>query len=170
MNDKIQLFENIEFIKILKEKFKYTHIELVGGAIVDILENRTPKDYDIVGFNVSEFKKLKDLGFEFKYDSKTATTFSFGDNIIQFLKTTKETFDYTISQGTYSLRDNNLIIDELSFNTKLLIPTIHTWENKGKSLNALKRIVNYNKKGYTLPEETYISLLNNVSTKGGTNS
>jgi hypothetical protein len=170
MNDKVELFENIEFIKVIKDKYKYNNIELVGGAVIDILENRIPKDYDVVGFNVSEFKKLKDLGFEFKYDSKTATTFYFGDKIIQFLKTTKDTFDYTISQSSYSLSSNSLTIDELSFNSKLLIPTIHTWENKGKSLNALKRTINYAKKGYSLPEETFISLLNNVSTKGGVNS
>lgn len=170
MKDKIELFENIEIVKLIKDNFKYRTIDIVGGSVIDILEDRTPKDYDIIGLTINDSKKLKEIGFEFQYDSKTAITFKFNEIIIQLLKTELSTFDFTISQSKYSINDNGLSVDEYSFSTKKLIPTAHTWESKSKSLNALKRTVHYLKKGYVLPEETFLSLLNNISTKGGVKS
>jgi hypothetical protein len=163
--------KNLPFIQALKEFKKWGNtIELVGGAVIDILEDRTPKDYDFTGININDLPKLSELGFVFSHDSKTAFSFTFEDYSIQFLKGIKSEFDYTISTSSYNVSNESLIIDEISFAKKILIPNAFTYEKKHKSINALKRVLHYNKKGYTLPDETYISLLNNISTKGGINS
>jgi len=163
--------KNLPFVVALKKISKWGgNIELVGGAIIDILEDRIPKDYDFIGITNNDFAKLTELGFVFSHDSKTAFSFTFEDYSIQFLKGIKSEFDYTISTSSYSIHSETLTIDEISFTQKKLIPTAFTYEKKHKSINALKRVLHYNKKGYSLPEETYISLLNNISTKGGINS
>lgn len=141
-------------------------IELVGGAVVDLLENRTPKDYD---FRIPSDVKKTQIGnleeFEFLSESKTATTYYWRGKKLQFLKVDPSEFDFTISQATISLPKFTLDIDMRSFRTKNLIPTEHSLTNKSKSLEALRRLPHFKKKGYTLPDVTYQSLLTNSTKK-----
>ena len=141
-------------------------IELVGGAVIDLLENRTPKDYD---FRIRSEYKREQIGnmeeFNFVSESKTATTYLWKGKKLQFLKVPSEKFDFTISQASVSLPKFTLDIDMRSFRTKNLIPTEHSLTNKSKSLEALRRLPHFKRKGYTLPDVTYQSLLTNSTKK-----
>jgi len=170
MEEKKQLFRELPFYKAIKENYKYQSVYLVGGAVIDLLEDRTPKDYDLIGLSYSNLDKLKTLGFEFIEDSKTAITLKYENLEVQLLKGIIEEFDYTISQSKFNFSDDAITVCKHSFDSKVLIPTQHTYDSKSKSINALKRSIHYAKKGYSLPEKTFLSLLNNVSAKGGVKS
>lgn len=148
-------------------KNKWSNVLLVGGAVIDIIEDRKPKDYDIIGVSDMKMKLLQESGFKFQYDSKTATTFKKGDIIVQVLKNKISDFDYTISQSRFSLNNGELVMDDLSFRTKILKPVSY---NKKQAYNALSRFPHWRKKGYLLPDETYASLLNSVSNKRQSNN
>ena len=145
-------------------------IYLTGGAIIDILDGKEPKDYDFVGVHENFVEKYIESGFNYKSKTKTAITLEKEGKTIQFLRTDISTFDFKISQAKYDIKKKTLEIDKVSFNQKILIPTNHTFEKVGKTLNALKRVPHYERKGYKLPEATYLSLLNNISFKGGNQS
>lgn len=136
-------------------------MELTGGAVIDILMDRTPKDFDFLMIHESILSRLSDLGFHFISDTSTAMTFSH-DKIsqrIQFIKTPVDEFDYTISCSLFNIGHKRLIaFDHISFNSKILVP--RNWKSKKSMISALKRYPHYINKGFTLPEVTYQSLLN----------
>ena len=155
-----------------------SNIELVGGAVVDILEGRKVKDYDFLNFSSHDAKKL---GFKYSHDSKTATTYINdesanllkGNFTIQALKTDSNDFDFKISQSQlyFNYQKNlSLIIDEISFDNKLLIPANKSWLEKKNALNSLRRIVHWKNKGYTINDITYLSLLSIVGKNNNYNS
>lgn len=147
-------------VKIIKELLPYSGT-LTGGAILDIAEGKEPKDFDILNADRAKFIIS---GFIFAGETKTATTLIKGDLIIQLLKTIPDNFDYTISQGKYDFRTEKLIdFDELSYNSKILIPTRVAFENKENALNSLQRLPHWQKKGFRLPDTTYQSLLGVIS-------
>lgn len=133
----------------------YRSTKLVGGAIVDILEDRIPKDYDIInGYS----DKLLEAGFSFKYSTKTADTYHDGNICVQFLKTTLDKFDYKISQSEFDFKNQKLIIDLHSFVNKDLIPVSF---EQDRCIDSLQRIPHWKKKGYSINDNTYLSLLQN---------
>jgi len=153
-------------------------IKLVGGAVIDIIEGRKVKDYDFLNFSPHDAKKL---GFKYSHDSKTATTYIndksanliAGDFTIQALKTDINDFDFKISQSTLSWsyqQKLNLLLDEDSFNNKVLIPAQKSWTEKKNALNSLRRIVHWKNKGYTINDITYLSLLSVVGKGNNHNS
>lgn len=87
--------------------------------------------------------------------------------IVQLLKTNVTDFDFTISQARFtniiSANFNNsstvLTYDDESFENKILIPVSYS---PGKAHNSLVRLPHWEKKGYVLPEITYLSLLNAI--------
>jgi len=166
-----------ELIKIWEEGVQNNRpslpMTIIGGAVIDIMEGRTPKDYDIIHGSNGENKLLEKAGYEFKYKTKFATTYE-GKNVIQLINRPTTTFDYTISLSSlslvrrirycnedkkYDLFDINatLTYDEVSFNRKVLIPQSFT--DVSMVLNSLKRVPHYIKKGYYIPDNTYLSLL-----------
>lgn len=153
-----------ELMSIFKD-CPYDSIFLIGGAVIDIIEDRKPKDYDIMGVSDSQTKYLLGAGYEFQYSSRTAETFKKGNIIVQLIKATLEQFDFKISQSRYNLSSRKastrLIIDEISLNNKILIPV--RWDDKINVINALKRIPHWKKKGYDIHEKTYLSLLGVVT-------
>jgi hypothetical protein len=140
---------------------------LVGGAVIDIMENRKPKDYDIIDKNIKKsIPILIDHGWKFLYSTSMTTTLIEPENniIVQFLKTNVTEFEFIISQIAYNFGEEKVCnFCEVSFKSKILIPTEASFKSQKGALNALKRIPHWRKKGYTIPNETYFSLLSIVS-------
>lgn len=139
--------------------------ELVGGALIDIDRGVKPKDYDVclAAWKVDDLVKL---GWQFLYETKTAYTLLKNDIYLQLLKTIKDDFDFKISQSCYSLQNNTLNYDKVSYNNKTLIPT--TFDNPKVAKKCLFRIPHYQKKGYDIHPMTYLSLLNVALPKNNT--
>jgi hypothetical protein len=154
-----ELFRKDPLIKSILKSEGLPTVKLVGGAVIDILENRVPKDYD---FELNYFPKPEKFGLEYQYETKTAKTFKKGDFILQQLKTDKNTFDFKISQASFTIGYKGqltLELDENSFKNKTLIPTDICWTEKKNALNSLRRIIHWKNKGYTINDTTYLSLL-----------
>lgn len=162
-SEKITSNETIQyFFEVLGEiKFNSQNIKLIGGAVVDILEDRTPKDYDFIEVGTSAIKKFEEAGFEYQFETKSATTYKKDNITIQFINTPKEKFDFKISQATFDFKNKVLSICETSFNNKTLIPV--DFESKRNAFNSLRRIPHWKNKGYSINDMTYLSLLNVVS-------
>lgn len=149
-------------VKQLAEIFlSRSDVHLIGGAVLDIMEDREIKDFDLLGWGSDATKILVENGFIFVSDTKTAITFEKESVVVQLIKITKEEFDFTISQTRFVFRSKNLVVDEVSFDSKILIPV--SYEKRGQVMATLKRIPHYIKKGYKMPEVTYLSLLNTLS-------
>lgn len=157
-----------EYIRIARENRKPLvdpkNIILTGGAIVDILEDRKPKDYDL--FYKREggqdlMNVFHETGWTFVSGTKTAITFKKDDLVVQILTNGPDYFCYTIEQGkiNFSISNPNFYIDKVSFDTKILIPTNYSFNHKAVAVNALARIYHWYNKGYVLPEKSYLSLL-----------
>ena len=161
MNKELILEDSVikELLEYFKDHRMYCVLDLVGGAVVDLLEGRKPKDYDIIGGG-DRFKAiLEELGYMWKYETKTSSTYVKNNITIQILKTKLVDFDFKISQSKFSFTGKNeLTVDKISFEKKVIIPT--SFEDKGKVINSLKRKLHWEKKGYTMPDETYLSLCN----------
>lgn len=155
----IEKLQNNEQIKKLQNLVGgHGNFLLVGGAVIDILEDRTPKDYDFLPTFNKEWL-VESAGWKFLYSSSMADTYSFDGIICQILKKPLEDFEYTISQSkVYIKKDTiyDLNVDTVSFNSKTLIPV--GWERKHVR-DCLIRIPHYKKKGYSIPDETYLSLV-----------
>lgn len=63
-----------------------------------------------------------------------------------------------------------LILDETSFEKKILIPTEKAWIEKKNALNSLRRIPHWRNKGYTINDTTYLSLLGVIGKSNNINS
>lgn len=138
---------------------------LVGGAVVDIMEDRKPKDYDFIELHSSVVEDL-----DFVCDSRWSGTFKFKGETIQLLKTSTNDFEFRISQSklhlptiygdtTDPVSKLKLTYDEISFENKVLIPIGY---KKDTVMRCLYRIPHWRKKGYTLQDVTYYSLLEQI--------
>lgn len=172
MIEKIKNDKGYVIIKdILSNNKKLLHLhlykyQLTGGAIIDILLNRIPKDYDILCNDESHRDKLVDLflkyGFKFQYETKYSITFIDEDITFQILKTKIEDFDFKIGQSKINFVDDisfKFEIDFRSLKEMTLIPTTKSFFDPKSALNALRRIPHWQKKGFTIDERTYLSLL-----------
>lgn len=178
MTEKFKEMREIHKNTLLKHKTTQSVIDLVksmagsivvqitGGFIVDVIEGRTPKDVDVVVERLSEFETaLLNNGFTFVSDTVTARTFQ-REFTIQILKKGIACFDFVISQSTLSIRKpygkeaditTSLVIDETSFVNKILIPV--RYDKADYCFSSLARIPHWEKKGYKIPDKTYLSLL-----------
>jgi hypothetical protein len=164
-----ELFRKDPIISLALEQ-NICNINLVGGAVIDILEGRKVKDYDFTQIYSSDIVKL---GFKYSHDSKTATTYVKDGFTIQLLKTDINDFDFKISQANLSWNYQkifSLVLDETSFNNKTLIPPQKAWTEKKNALNSLRRIPHWKNKGYTINDVTYLSLLSVVGRGNNYNS
>ncbi len=64
-----------------KVRVTSSSIKLVGGAIIDILRGKTPKDYDFLDWNDADIKRFVKAGFVYLHETRTATTYKRGDII-----------------------------------------------------------------------------------------
>lgn len=164
MKNKIYSNEIVkQFVDIIGDKANWVSFYLIGGAVIDIINDKPPKDYDFIGGSDSIKKIFKDNGFDFICSTNSADTYSKGDIVVQFLNTPLENFDFKISQSRIRIsgKTNEFIIDEDSLNKKQLIPV--DFKTKRNALNSLRRIPHWKKKGYEIHDLTYLSLLNVVS-------
>jgi hypothetical protein len=151
-----------KFIKDLLGNSKSNNY-LVGGAILDILAETEPKDFDIISSNTEETcEALLKAGCDFLHVTKTAFTFKHFPHgqIIQVLKA-KDTskFDFTINQTEINLKSDYVVyFDAVSYNEKTLIPTDYSFSNKHRSLVCLKRKDKMESKGFMFPIMTQKSL------------
>ena len=133
---------------------------LTGGSVIDIADGRKPKDYDFLDISSYFLEECELLNY-----TSTSTTYKFQDNIIQLLNTEPETFGFSISRNQITVsperyRGNMLEIDiprllkEVEFTSRILRP------NFNNPINALMRIPHWQKKGYRVIDESYLSLLN----------
>jgi len=141
---------------------RYSGLLLVGGAVVDILEGRTPLDYDFVAASDADIDIFKCNGFKFVSVTKSAITLKKQKIVVQFLTRSLVEFDFKISQSTYNFRTKKLTIDLISFEEKTLIPT--SFINEEYAIRSLVRIPHWRKKGYDIKDVTYLSLLNVIGT------
>lgn len=156
-----------KYYKLLKTFLKGIdgNVFLVGGAVLDCINDVRPKDYDLVCNPRKRDSLMSHLvekgGFKYLYSSSTADTFvnELNQITIQILKTDVTKFDYTINQAEINVESgivNNL--DTVSFKSKKLIPTEHSFSGKLEARNCLSRVKKMESKGYSLPKETRESL------------
>ena len=167
-----ELFEKDPFIKTVLALDENSSIQLIGGPVIDILEKRKPKDYDLIGYVSSTL--LKDLGLVYQYETKTAKTYRKDKLTVQILKTEKADFDFKISEATLPLHGSTkrltLSIDQQSFGDKLFITCDRCWTERRNAMNTLHRIVHWAAKGYKINGITYLSLLGVVGKNNNINS
>lgn len=160
----LEKIQSNKVIKMFSEILERTiWARLTGGAIIDILEGRTPKDYDFIDYSQEDIDAFKKAGFMFQCETKYAITYQKDGFIVQFLKTSFSDFDFIISQSCYDFSSKKLIIDETSFEHKTLIPV--NFEDKESALSCLVRLPHWRKKGYEIHDATYLSLLETIAGK-----
>jgi len=143
---------------------------LTGGAVIDILDGREPKDFDFIVSNLDciDYHFLLDNGFTYDYTTTNSVTFSFGKLKVQLLRVESNKFDFSISTSLYSLKDKNFksfpflayLNKELSFKDRSEYTVV---DYMGK----LSRIPHWNEKGYKIHNYTYFDLLNKINKKMG---
>lgn len=153
---------SIIYLTNLLEDCYAANLKLVGGAVVDILEGRKPKDFDFIDWNERLVEDLMNKGFAYICATKSAITLKNDEVTIQLIHTELEHFDFTISQTYLSFGSiPKLKIDPIAFENKLLIPV--SFDEYRDSMNSLKRIPHWQNKGYKIHELTYKSLLNVIT-------
>ena len=157
MSEKTSKILRNDFVSFMMNTIKDPDIDckLVGGAVIDILEGREPKDYDLIDhYGVDRIL----LGNKFKIKSRTkyADTYDNGSWIVQLLKTKPKDFDFTISQSSFMFTRRRLNIDEYAFDNKALLPVSFEAEN---AANSLARLPKWYSKGYKIDITTYLSLV-----------
>lgn len=142
-------------------------IVISGGAIVDILEGRRPKDWDIPLSHVSlgpVQKILQELNYTFAYETRWSKTYVGDNQPIQLVNKELRLYDFTISTAilTLSKTEVSLTLDKESFYSKVLKPVSFNTSIE-HILSILNRIPHWRKKGYIIPEVTYHSLLSSLA-------
>jgi len=130
---------------------------LAGGAVVDILEGREPKDFDFINWGEPELVKFRKAGFKHTYTTKSSITMEKEGIVVQFISFKLKQFGFKIEQSTYDIIKGNLTIDEDSFNNKVLVPVNFDLFQNLRS--AAFRIPHWVGKGYHIPDITYLSLM-----------
>lgn len=144
-------------------------VMLVGGAVIDILDGREPKDYDlcISHSNIFEYgykeltRRLANTDeFRLVYTSMTAYTFQFKGNIVQVLKTNPSDFIFEIEKSRFGLKSGTFsFFDIMGYESKLLIPNDENDVIREKYLRNFKsRVKRWSEKGYKLHPVTYKSI------------
>lgn len=157
--------ENHPVVKILDEiitkEVIITH--LTGGAIIDILDGRNPKDYDVIASRPLKECLIKN-GFSIQYETATSITFKREDIIVQELKRQLvDEFDFRIASAKYKLGSNiknKLSIDIDDYKNRTLVP--NRWD-KESIINSLYRLPHWSKKRFGVREETYLSMIRKLS-------
>lgn len=181
MMTKEQMIEKLESHPVIKQfmeiitkenevkKYNYVEAHLVGGAVIDILDDREPKDYDFIQSGFGQFVNSNE-DFIFVHETKTAKTYNFKGKVVQLLKVPPAQFEFKISQAEFVIQNgkiegvyekkpkiNEIKIDKISFDQRQLIPT--SFDNIRVVRDCLMRIPHWMVKGYNIRNETYLSLV-----------
>lgn len=151
-----------------KEAKHCNSLFLTGGAVIDLLEGRKPKDYDFCLTSASDFNKIikggVELGLNFNYTSATAVSFTWEGNDIQVLRKNPSEFPFTIEMSKFSIRESKFeSFDNVSFSSKILIPNDALLFNNTEvtRTNFLNRVSKWESKGYKIhpvTKRSYIKL------------
>lgn len=155
---------------------------LVGGAVTDILEGRTPKDFDFTCDYDTEtlLERLSyNTDFRFQYNSATSTTFLYrGKYIVQFLNNPASDFLFLNEMNEFNMDSGELttfhksLLDtkKLALNVGVLSRGVHSptifarrvrhWENKGYTISD----VSFGSGIYAL-EQSYVKTISNNESK-----
>lgn len=152
--------------KIIRELVKRNlSFRLVGGAVVDIYLDRSPRDYDFDDLNIDD-------DFIYGYESNTSTTYIFMEETLQILKNQRSGFPYKIQQSMISYekvkeedKDNfeenlsrlKIHFDYPSLSQKRLIPNNDVDDGNAGFLYCLPKWL---AKGFTIHEIEYKTRLN----------
>lgn len=149
-----------------KEAKHCNSLFLTGGAVIDLLEGRKPKDYDFYLTSVLDFNRIikggVELGLNFNYTSATAVSFTWEGNDIQVLRKDPSEFPFTIEMSKFSIRESIFeFFDNVSFSSKILIPNDGLLFNNTDvtRTNFLNRISKWESKGYKIHPITKKSYL-----------
>lgn len=150
-----------ELMGVAKDLGYASSASLTGGAVVDILDGREPKDYDISWYACGGIHDKLELHKDFKllYESMTATTYLFkGKHKIQILKNGTETFpflndlilfrldgriDSSKNKHLRSILKNRIImvndyrVVDLGISRKLFKARVKKWESKGYKMHPI---------------------------------
>lgn len=162
-NDKVL----IELSEFLKDNNFCSSFYLTGGAVVDIIDGRKPKDYDIItktAISAILKKSLDTPELVLLYTSRTALTFMFKEkHIIQILKRNESSFKFTIEQSMFNIKD--LVLYSFcvrSYESKLLIPNDSIFEDDEEVVTQKDfkiRIKKWESKGFNIHKITKQSYL-----------
>jgi len=155
----VKLLENNTVIKLLQDNWNYGSFELCAGAIISIIKGEHPKDYDLLECS---YRSIKDIDtISFIDSSSTAETYYIGsvNATIQLLKKERKDFEYTASQMYAKIKKDKITLHNYeipTFESLKLIPVSYTKQN---ATNCLLRLPHWERKGFKIPEKTYISLV-----------
>jgi len=149
----IQLFKEI----LGESKYSRSRLLLAGGAVVDIIEGRKPKDFDFVEWRDDDLVKFREAGFKHTYTTKSSITMEKDGIEVQFISFSLKQFGFKIEQSNYNIVREVLTIDEDSFTNNVLIPV--SFKELQNLRSAAFRIPHWIKKGYHIPDMTYLSLM-----------
>lgn len=146
-------------------------LKLTGGAVIDILEGRKPKDYDFININKNELERfyLKVPDLKFLYSSKSANTFLYKDKyILQSLNSDIEDFPFTIEQSSFDLKKGKLErFSTMSYFSKTLIPNDGRFQGRViTDKNFKARIKKWEGKGFKMPDITKKSYMSFTKSTG----
>lgn len=148
-----------EIIEVLLSK-GIKHVSLTGGAVTDIMDGKTPKDYDFTDYGVHNTIIESDHDIVFVRRTKSADTYLVkGKYEVQFLKRHPEDFKFTIEQVTYQINSKtlgNFCVE--SYLTRRLIVNMKPFDGKSVYYKDFKaRIKHWRRKGYTIDKTSYKS-------------
>lgn len=146
----------------------YGSFSLAGGAVIDILEGREPKDYDFIDWSQEDVDRFRAAGFKHVYTTNSSITMEKDGIVVQFISYKKEQFGFKIEQAAYRFCKEELTIDRDSFENKVLIPVSFDLSQNIRS--AAMRIPHWQNKGYHIPDLTYLSLMSAVFSIKSNNS
>lgn len=148
-----------ELMEICEKEKESKRVFLTGGAVVDIIDGREPKDYDILYHccNTIIERVSKNDKFRLLYTSRTSITFLFkGKYKVQLLRSKQDEFpfendkilfrmDGIITGGTMfakDILDHRLIIvndDRMNYgiSRKLFKARVKKWESKGYKMHPI---------------------------------
>lgn len=153
------------FLKTIKEE-NLSNLTLTGGAVVDILSERTPKDYDFIHSNVIEDEMNKSDKFKLLYTSITAITYEFLGKKVQLLYKNPVDYPYTIEQSKYNIDTGQLdFFASDSFEQKLLVPNKEVYKSRAIARNVIKRLLHWQGKGYNIHPITFASVVKSAFKK-----
>lgn len=170
MSDKLAQDPGVRTIKDLMEKNKWCNtVRLTGGAVVDILEGRVPRDYDLFlnSSHMSDKEILKKVEFiphlKLTSLSTTAISFTYKGLLVQILRKQPEKYFFTIEQSNYDIKNSRIeSFCYMSYRQKRLIPNELIFNEGAVNKKAYKfRIKRWAEKGYSidkLTKRSYMSL------------
>ncbi|HLS54066.1 MAG TPA: hypothetical protein VK031_08845 [Tissierellaceae bacterium] len=165
--DKLKAHPVVRDLIEVAKKHNTRSAYLTGGAVVDILDGREPKDYDISWIACQNIHETlgKHKYFKLIYSSRTSTTYLFKEKYkVQILKTHERDFPFMNDRilfnlrGELEIRDNPYLLSILK--ERIIVVNDEMFERGGISRKLFKaRVKKWESKGYKMHPITYKSYI-----------